>query len=579
MSNNLNWTIAYKTVFGEKKVESFTDKKEADARYEALLARTYGSLGDIAGVTKPVQSGAKVTESKEQKTPKKCESWVVDYKRLFDSEIESEEFDNLTDANEFYNRLMDDAEGYEFIDEPREVEGLEECGGSSAASLGAIPTGVVRQNDESKKSEATGDTGIDAQMIDALRKKANEDREWFGKFNDMFAEELKEAGLGGFVMVFRPKDPTKVDDRFQYNVEWQPYDLNYDYVKNDEFNQKTYGFVDCEWDGKSVVTHDYRPLDEQSIDDFYDTVVASGSGDEGIFLWVLEQYKQSIGKTEAKKSEADGDEAKLQAAYGDGGIITHESSADGFYVDDHDPMGYAILNNDVATMKELFAGTAPVPEKPWTYAGWHEDTDAPEDKDGNYPYVYDWERENDTNFVNDWKRVVGETNNEEALNLLLEKAPDFVPAAIDFYNAFHAGYDKKLLRKLLDNISTVVDKEDISREYLNYEDFGEDAYNNLDKFLDASESRKSEALPPKQWGNRARKFPSRAALVNKAKTLGATEIISHDDYKKLNDDVFLDKIGFAMDINGNCKARLWWGEKDGKYYYTITRDVLDKSGW
>lgn len=337
MSNNLNWTIAYNTVFGEKKVESFTDKKEADARYEALLARTYGSLGDIAGVTKPVQSGAKVTESKEQKTPKKCESWVVDYKRLFDSEIESEEFDNLTDANEFYNCLMDDAEGYEFIDEPREVEGLEECGGSSAASLGAIPTGVVRQNDESKKSEA------------------------------------------------------------------------------------------------------------------------------------------------------DGDEAKLQAAYGDGGIITHESSADGFYVDDHDPMGYAILNNDVVTMKELFAGTAPVPEKPWTYAGWHEDTDAPEDKDGNYPYVYDWERENETNFVNDWKRVVGETNNEEALNLLLEKAPDFVPTAIDFYNAFHAGYDKKLLRKLLDNISTVVDKEDISSEYLNYEDFGEDAYNNLDKFLDASD--------------------------------------------------------------------------------------------
>lgn len=785
-NNNLNWTVAYNTVFGEKKVESFKDKKEATARYEALLARTYGSLGDIAGVTKPVQSGAKVMESKEQKTQKKCESWVVDYKRLFDSEIESEEFDNLTDANEFYNRLMDDAEGYEFIDEPREVEGLEECGGSSAASLGAIPTGVVRQNDESKKnedltdkeehewyrfwfddvkkhivpgksgsvehnckmlpysdvrqmwgvaamakelcdnfrrylsyrgytnskgspfaeiswraedtgdlltamnkadgtsieskkSEATGDAGIATQMISALRKKAEEDREWFGKFNEMYANELEEVGLSGITMVFRPKDPYQVDDRFQYNVEWQPYDANYDYVKNEEFDKKTYGFIDSEWDGKSVVTHDYRPLDEQSINDFYDIVVGSGAGDEGIFLWVLDQYKQSLGKTESKKfesaemteeavtalldelnlvvdkkwfdgnktipvfdcrdvldeggelvsvrieppyearvwftdrnprnnsytegietieelratlkkffdmetseskkSEADGEEAKLQAAYGDGGIITHESSADGFYVNDHDPMGYAILNNDVATMKELFAGTASVPEKPWTYAGWHEDIDAPEDKDGNYPYVYDWERENDTNFVNDWKRVVGETNNEEALNLLLEKAPDFVPTAIDFYNAFHAGYDKKLLRKLLDNISTVVDKEDISSEYLNYEEFGEDAYDNLDKFLDASESCKSEALPPKQWGDRARKFPSRAALVNKAKTLGATEITSHDDYKKLNDDVFLDKIGFAMDINGNCKARLWWGENDGKYYYSITRDVLDKSGW
>ena len=686
MSNKLNWTLAYKTVFGEKKVESFKDKKEATARYESLLARTYGSLGDIAGVSKPIQSGVKVKESKEQNTPKKCESWVVDYKRLFDSEIESEEFDNLTDANEFYNRLMDDAEGYEFIDEPREVEGLEECGGSSAASLGAIPTGVVRQNDEakknenltdkeehewyrfwfddvkkhivpgksgsvehnckmlphsdvrqmwgvatmakelcdnfrrylsyrgytnskgspfaeiswraedagdlltamnkadgtpieSKKSEATGDAGIATQMISALRKKAEEDREWFGKFNEMFAKELEDVGLSGITMVFRPKDPYQVEDRFQYNVEWQPYDANYDYVKNEEFDKKTYGFIDCEWDGKSVVTHDYRPLDEQSINDFYDTVVASGSGDEGIFLWVIDQYKQSLGKTESKKSEADGDEAKLQAAYGDGGIITHESSADGFYVDDHDPMGYAILNNDVATMKELFNGTASVPEKPWTYSGWHEDTDAPEDKDGNYPYVYDWDREYQLNFVNDWKRIVGETNNEEALNLLLEKAPDFVPTAIDFYNAFHAGYDKKLLRKLLDNISTVVDKEDISREYLNYEEFGEDAYDNLDKFLDASESKKSEALPPKQWGDRARKFPSRAALVNKAKTLGATEIISHDDYKKLNDDVFLDKIGFAMDINGNCKARLWWGENDGKYYYSITRDVLDKSGW
>lgn len=91
------------------------------------------------------------------------------------------------------------------------------------------------------------------------------------------------------------------------------------------------------------------------------------------------------------------------------------------------------------------------------------------------------------------------------------------------------------------------------------------------------ESKRSEALPPKQWGDRARKFPTRAALVKKAKVLQATEIGSYDEYLKLNKDVCLDKIGFAMDINGNCVARLWWGEDDGKYYYSVKRDVLDRT--
>lgn len=184
---------------------------------------------------------------------------------------------------------------------------------------------------------------------------------------------------------------------------------------------------------------------------------------------------------ESKKNEAGG--ADLASVYGSGDIVTHESSADGFYVDDHDPMGWAILNNDVDTMKELFAGTAPTPDKPWLYAGWDEYTDAPADKDGSYPYRYSWDSERDLNFVEDWKRVVGETNNEEALNLLLEHDHDFIPTAIDFYNAFLAGYDKKLLRKLLDNIRAVWDKDDINDSYLNYEDFGETPYENLIEFL------------------------------------------------------------------------------------------------
>ena len=197
----------------------------------------------------------------------------------------------------------------------------------------------------------------------------------------------------------------------------------------------------------------------------------------------VRNVKRATRKPRAKRSEARGDGADLASVYGSGDIVTHESSADGFYVDDHDPMGWAILNNDVDTMKELFAGTAPTPDKPWLYAGWDEYTDAPADKDGSYPYRYSWDSERDLNFVEDWKRVVGETNNEEALNLLLEHDPDFIPTAIDFYNAFLAGYDKKLLRKLLDNIRAVWDKDDINDSYLNYEDFGETPYENLIEFL------------------------------------------------------------------------------------------------
>lgn len=222
-----------------------------------------------------------------------------------------------------------------------------------------------------------------------------------------------------------------------------------------------------------VIDKDMRAYEEiVTMDDYYDYLETYGPA-------VIEGITGDF--AESKKNESGG--ADLASVYGSGDIVTHESSADGFYVDDHDPMGWAILNNDVDTMKELFAGTAPTPDKPWLYAGWDEYTDAPADKDGSYPYRYSWDSERDLNFVEDWKRVVGETNNEEALNLLLEHDPDFIPTAIDFYNAFLAGYDKKLLRKLLDNIRAVWDKDDINDSYLNYEDFGETPYENLIEFL------------------------------------------------------------------------------------------------
>lgn len=59
----MQWSISYTDVFGKKKVESFESQGEAQARYEALIPRTYGDLGDLVSVTAPIKSAVKVSES------------------------------------------------------------------------------------------------------------------------------------------------------------------------------------------------------------------------------------------------------------------------------------------------------------------------------------------------------------------------------------------------------------------------------------------------------------------------------------------------------------------------------------
>lgn len=587
MTDVQKWSISYTDVFNKKTVESFDSQGEAQSRYEALIPRTYGDLGDLVCVSAPVK---KVTEAFEGKgidwdsiqdifhkyiiagdspnsLPVKSGDYTLEKgsihgvlkdssgKPLFGCDYDFSDdtrgdifvanigmspadFAKVKDIawdiakecdNGYYSAYVHayaDEDGYHKDslndfgkNDYARACGIfdEDCGGASAASLGAVPTGVVGSKAPSKRSEA------------------------------------KNPYYG-----YGPDDSIDKDDN---DFMWQ---VAYDWFEErlpEKLKQNADRAV------TEVIDSDMQAYEEiVTMDDYYDYLETYGPA-------VIEEITSDF--AESKKNESGG--ADLASVYGSGDIVTHENSADGFYVDDHDPMGWAILNNDVDTMKELFAGTAPTPDKPWLYAGWDEYTDAPADKDGVYPYRYSWDSERDLNFVENWKRVVGETNNEEALNLLLEHDPNFIPTAIDFYNAFLAGYDKKLLRKLLDNIRAVWDVDDINGSYLNYDDFGEDAYNNLDKFLDASESCKSEALPPKPWNGKTRKFPSRAALVKKAKELRATEIGDFDDYTKKNKDLFLDKIGFAMDINGNSVARLWWGENDGKYYYSTSRDVLDKT--
>lgn len=50
------WCVRYKDIFGNDKVESFKEKTDADKCYESLLPRTYGGLGDIERVSPPVKA-------------------------------------------------------------------------------------------------------------------------------------------------------------------------------------------------------------------------------------------------------------------------------------------------------------------------------------------------------------------------------------------------------------------------------------------------------------------------------------------------------------------------------------------
>ncbi len=508
MTDGQKWSISYTDVSNKKTVESFDSKGEAQSRYEALIPRTYGDLGDLIEVTVPVQSALKVQESVSPEMNWGDFDNVVKRVLLADEDKDNVKgstyrsvpvlgkggssvhictLDDDTPLFTIWPDYSNDSRGHVYVynnnldpaifkkvcsriielcwkvekalsgnyDYPltfhpfSSIEAMnkyflesddleEECGGASAASLGVVPTGVVGRKSESPKNEDLTD---------------KEEHEWYRFWFDEVKKRIVPGKSGS--VEHNCKMLPYSDVRQMWGVAAMAKELCDNFRRYLSYrgytNSKGSPFAEISW----------------RAEDAGDLLAAMNKADGT--------------PIESKKNESGG--ADLASVYGSGDIITHESSADGFYVDDHDPMGWAILNNDVDTMKELFAGTAPTPNKPWLYAGWDEYTDAPADKDGSYPYRYSWDSERDLNFVEDWKRVVGETNNEEALNLLLEHVPDFIPTAIDFYNAFLAGYDKKLLRKLLDNIRAVWDKDDINDSYLNYGDFGETPYENLIEFL------------------------------------------------------------------------------------------------
>lgn len=78
---------------------------------------------------------------------------------------------------------------------------------------------------------------------------------------------------------------------------------------------------------------------------------------------------------------------------------------------------------------------------------------------------------------------------------------------------------------------------------------------------------------------RNKRYSKRYELVNKAKILGATEIETYEEYREIDHEVRLTELAYSMDMNGNRNGILWYGEKDGKYYYTKSYDVGGRASY
>lgn len=89
--------------------------------------------------------------------------------------------------------------------------------------------------------------------------------------------------------------------------------------------------------------------------------------------------------------------------------------------------------------------------------------------------------------------------------------------------------------------------------------------------ITVKESKKSEGLPPKRLGSK-RQYRSRADLINKMKQLGAVEITTSKQFNDIKNSQWLHTAGYALDTNGNLVAQSYYGDKDGKWYYTSTRN-------
>ena len=434
-----NWTISYTDFFGKKKVEAFTDKDEAQARYESLLPRTYGDFGDLMSVTAPIRSATKISES------------VLDDVDL------SNQWDDLNAVVKgLFIRGFDNPSGKYFYVKSDYRNDEDACHsvyskGTDSHQLdihilgGEEPlVAVVNQG----LQDEPFDTAYDA--IELIVK------DWFNMVTD---------GFHGVI--------AKIDDPSEYAV-WK---------KSKDFKNE---------DGASASSLGVAPTGvvRRKTESVFDDDELERTGDQA-------PYRSMY----AKDRKALQDALKVAQRYSPDAKI--------------DPNKQKIVYNspygEVTIYTETFTGLG-----------------GSSDIQTHY----------EVSFI--------------------------------MYGHQHMTCDT------LDDLDIVL--KGISAGISKHPgDSWDDFVRNVKRATRKPRAKRSEALPPKQWGDRARKFPTRAALVKKAQVLQATEIGSYDEYLELNKDVCLDKIGFAMDINGNCVARLWWGEDDGKYYYSVKRDVLDRT--
>lgn len=277
-----------------------------------------------------------------------------------------------------------------------------------------------------------------------------------------------------------PTGGSKVRKNEGNGKEYNVYVGQYELIITDKILGEPYGFIDSVplYDNlEDDLLVDYPSATIIYDQDIKDEVIAN------IYPWLDGDNTGSIQFADFSKDVAESkneSENPISKIYGDGKIVTHVNSADGSFANEYEPIGYAILNNDVEGLKALKNGNPKMPEEPNRTAGWYE-----EDVDD---WRFDWDDAYDKEFREDWERVIGKKDNQEALKQMLEYDRGFIVASIDFDNAIHAGYDKAILKKLFDNIRKGVDDdEDLKINYLGDDDYinaeNPDPIANIEKFL------------------------------------------------------------------------------------------------
>lgn len=167
----------------------------------------------------------------------------------------------------------------------------------------------------------------------------------------------------------------------------------------------------------------------------------------------LEAIKQAFTILEAGEQNIFSNET-IEETYGSQSYSMHENSASGFFAEPSDVIGYAILNNDVNELERL----ATNPVVPENFGNPRALTD-------DEPPRFNFNEQYHIEFEEDFERVIGRKDNQEALYKMLELVPEFFVCPVDFDTAMCKGYSKDLLLKFVMNLADSAGKEQVEEIY------------------------------------------------------------------------------------------------------------------